>query len=259
MIHKGEKPFQCKICSKRFREKSNYNFHMKKHEIKLKKNEQVRVNKRHNFEKKDLIMDNNINNFYIFENKKMHKLSDISNSNSTNSNSNNSFEINNKLFEEEKNDNELIVKNKDILNNTNQKNNYSEEINLNNHFLFNKEEQYLINFGREDDLKNIDEQSIKYDLNNTNNKYIFKNIEYTPFSKTEEILNQEDVSISKTEEEKEKNEPNYENLSIANEDYDKFYISNDLNNKINLREFNNNFYQSYFPLNFESTFINQFN
>jgi hypothetical protein len=31
MIHKGEMPFQCKICQKKFREKSNLNYHIKKH------------------------------------------------------------------------------------------------------------------------------------------------------------------------------------------------------------------------------------
>ena len=31
MIHKGEKPFECNICNKKFRVKSNYNFHMKSH------------------------------------------------------------------------------------------------------------------------------------------------------------------------------------------------------------------------------------
>ena len=31
MIHKGEQPFECDICHKKFRIKSNYNFHMKSH------------------------------------------------------------------------------------------------------------------------------------------------------------------------------------------------------------------------------------
>ena len=58
MIHKGERPFQCNICQKKFREKSNYNFHIKKHFKKLNK----KLNKdngdkiKQNFGKDELIM-----------------------------------------------------------------------------------------------------------------------------------------------------------------------------------------------------------
>ena len=31
MIHKGQKPYECDICQKRFRVRSNLNFHIKKH------------------------------------------------------------------------------------------------------------------------------------------------------------------------------------------------------------------------------------
>ena len=76
MIHKGEKPFQCNVCLKKFREKSNFNFHMKKH---LSKTEKKEKNKNHhdydlnnkirkNFNENDLVMDKGINNFCINDN-----------------------------------------------------------------------------------------------------------------------------------------------------------------------------------------------
>ena len=54
MIHKGLKPFQCTICEQRFREKSNYNFHMKKHLLKLNKKikNEKEDNVKNNYEKK---------------------------------------------------------------------------------------------------------------------------------------------------------------------------------------------------------------
>ena len=57
MIHKGLKPFQCTICEQRFREKSNYNFHMKKHLLKLNKKikNEKEDNVKNNYEKNDLL------------------------------------------------------------------------------------------------------------------------------------------------------------------------------------------------------------
>ena len=59
MIHKGEKPYQCVICKLKFREKSNYNFHIKKHGNKSENNKR---NSSRNFDKNHLVIDDNINN-----------------------------------------------------------------------------------------------------------------------------------------------------------------------------------------------------
>ena len=123
MIHKGQKPYECDICQKRFREKSNYNFHMKKHMEKSKKIENekdgVNINKtKLCFNKNDLVMEKQINDFSIKDNKKIDKISTQNNSkeNSINNtiieNENNSvnlYHINHEIKSLEKNkDNDLI-------------------------------------------------------------------------------------------------------------------------------------------------------
>ena len=121
MIHKGQKPYECDICQKRFREKSNYNFHMKKHMEKSKKIENekdgVNINKtKLCFNKNDL--EKQINDFSIKDNKKIDKISTQNNSkeNSINNtiiesenNSVNLYHINHEIKSLEKNkDNDLI-------------------------------------------------------------------------------------------------------------------------------------------------------
>ena len=64
-------PFQCEICKKQFREKSNYNYHLKKHD-----NLSAIKNK-----------EKNKNDFCKYKFKRIHKSSD--NFNTTKSNSNN--------------------------------------------------------------------------------------------------------------------------------------------------------------------------
>lgn len=54
MIHKGIKPFQCNICQKKFREKSNYNFHLKNHIKKLGKGDKNEINKSNSFSKNEI-------------------------------------------------------------------------------------------------------------------------------------------------------------------------------------------------------------
>ena len=68
MIHKGERPFECSICKKKFREKSNFNYHMKKHTIKTEKNS--KKNRKTNgtellFNINDLVTEKNVNNCCI--------------------------------------------------------------------------------------------------------------------------------------------------------------------------------------------------
>ena len=86
MIHKGERPFECNFCKKKFREKSNYNYHMKKHISKDPKSLKKMLNKRI-FNKSDLVMEKSINNFYIKEIKKSEKSIDSSQNNRDDKNS----------------------------------------------------------------------------------------------------------------------------------------------------------------------------
>ena len=123
MIHKGQKPYECDICQKRFREKSNYNFHMKKHMEKSEKIENekdgININKtKLCFNENDLVMEKEINDFCIKDLKKIDKISTKNNSkeNSLNNtiieNENNSVNIYNLKHEnkrmDQNKDNDLI-------------------------------------------------------------------------------------------------------------------------------------------------------
>lgn len=235
MIHKGEKPYQCVICKLKFREKSNYNFHIKKHGNKSENNK--RKSSR-NFDKNHLVIDDNINNFCINKNKTL--LLEISN-NLTNSNSNNiSFE---KHSKEIKND----------IFNIKEADNNSSIVNLNDIYLNKYENKNLFNCqyfnGEDNDFKSFDEQSLECNLSLNNNKNQFLNSDINTINNNNIKLLGSD--ISSINEEKGINEYNFDDLSIVNVNYDNSYINNTLNQQMKLSVFDNNHDSYNFSLNSE--------
>ena len=151
MIHNNQVPFQCSICQKRFREKYNFNFHLKKHRPKFKKtynkiNNAKLYKIKNYYNKNDLIMVKNVNDLYISDNKKYNNLIDY-----------NLTKINNNLFI---NNNESVLKDKNSLN---------KELRNNSKIIF-KCNQYNIN----NCSNNLDEQYNYF--NNFNNPFI--NLDY---------------------------------------------------------------------------------
>ena len=228
MIHKGEKPFQCEICKKQFREKSNYNYHLKKHDNLLNKKKEK-----------------NSNDSYISKAKTIRKQSD--NFTTTKSNTNNSFE---KISEDEIFDNAKGQKNQSFC--------INQQCNINNNNinildLDNKKNQNTtksFDFGNKEDIKIFDEKHINCNINtNFNNNPFLK--DYSHCFQSKNLFNEE-FDISK---EKENYFNNIDDLSFSKEGYNNFSLDNDLNLELNSKEFNDNFFSSDIKFNFENTFL----
>ena len=122
-------------------------------------------------------------------------------------------------------------------------------------------EMYSLN----QDLNNIKNQNTtrSFDLNNKEDIKIFDNIncniktndnidpfllEYSHCFKGKNLLNEES-------EIKERYFDNINDLSISNEEYINFNSDNNINLKINSKEFNNNLYLNDIKFNFETSFL----
>ena len=172
MIHKGEKPHECKICQKKFREKSYYNLHMKKH---IQKNNKKNFKENKKLEQNDLVMDKRINDFYIKLIRKGDKPFDNNSSNSNN-------KENNYLMIENKND----FKNKEIILNSenyDEKNNLQVFNDLNNSislFKLNSQEEEK-NFINENEICNFTYQNENISFSNAyRDLYDFSNMNNEP-------------------------------------------------------------------------------
>ena len=259
MIHRGEKPFQCNICFKKFREKSNYNFHMKKHFLKINKKVKVNENKNenkinNNFRADELIIDKNINNVGLNKNIEFPK---TINNNLANNNLTNNSEHNNHNFD--------FNDNNDLMNKINESMRKFKNFNNTkfNNFNFDYQIDNQIN---KFDL-NIPQENIQKDeINQSSFKNLYLNNQNIIINNEHKIENQlnEDLIIPNIKGEKYKIENNYnnpdltENLYIINN-----YNQNDLFNENNSHfgdgvenKFSYNYFQQNFAssLNFENYF-----
>ena len=255
MIHKGERPFQCNICQKKFREKSNYNFHIKKHFKKLnqKLNKDNENKIRQNFGKDQLIMENNINNFGIYKNIKLQDSSDIKNI-SNNAKISNESEINNDLLEYNNTDNlmnKIIESMHKYINFNNQNNNSNyQPLNQFTKDCLNIQNDHLVK--EEENIFNIKNQILTNNHNDVNSNSNHSN-----------KLNEYSITSS-IKEENFKIENNYDNSNLNQNIYiNNGLYQNDLiipnNITIDNRVYNNynNYFQLNFPfqLNFENIFF----
>jgi hypothetical protein len=205
MIHKGEMPFQCTICQKRFRERSNLNFHIKKHKSnemikkKLFKNVKKYKNNKRNLNSKKKVINAKIVDNKIKENNNFGICTLINSNNDCDyvkNNSNNGKEETNKL------DNIIEMKLNIINNCIND--------NIKNFIDFN--ENNIINFDKNKDINKesfINTNEYKYDgkskiynkengLDDIDNFIINNNNELIEFSDIEISENQ--ISCSQKEE-----------------------------------------------------------
>ena len=241
MIHKGEKPFECIICTKKFREKANYNFHMKKHIIKNEENSnKIKISQfdlkndlNKVFNKNHFLIDKKINDFNIKVAKEEKKSFD---NNSTNNISKENT-INN-------NDN-IIIENKIYF--------PKKEINLNSE-IFNEMNNINININMIKFNNKLDKEKNFLDENEFDNNFIYQNQNFPLFNEQKDLYN---LYICR-EQNKCKN-LNYLNNSKY---YDDLYIDDIFNlkgimfqNNIVESEFKNKisdeYYYQDFPLNFK--------
>ena len=174
MIHNNIIPFQCSICKKRFREKANCNYHMKKHFPQFKKickkissGKERNTNINQNNSKNDLVLEKKINEICMNENENDNykKVMDC-NFNDIN---NNKFTKNNNLKENKNMDNmlgnnqKILFKCKyyDLTNLSNDINEKINLINLNNPFM---NIDFDLNFN--DDNSSLNSEKVSYSEEN---------------------------------------------------------------------------------------------
>jgi len=207
MIHKGEMPFQCSICQKRFRERSNLNYHIKKHKSneitkkKLFKNIKKHKNNKRNLNSKKKMINKKKANTKIKDNNNF-GICTLINSNNDYDNINHYFnnrkEENNKL---EHFDNIIEMKSNNINNFTND--DFKNEIDF--------KENHIINLDKNKDINKesfINTNEYEYDGKsniynkendiNDNDNFIINNNELIEFSDIDNYENQ--ISFNQNEE-----------------------------------------------------------
>jgi hypothetical protein len=188
MIHKGEMPFQCNICQKRFRVRSNLNFHIKKHKnneiikkkmfknIKKYKNNKKNVNSR-----KKMIIEKKAN-YEIKDNTNFCICTSINSNNNCDYNNNYLNNINKENNILEHLDNNIEMK---LINDDNCINN-----DFNNYIDF--KENHLINFINTNEFEFERKSNISNKEDNIyyNDNYIINNNELSVFSDIDKYENQ---------------------------------------------------------------------
>jgi hypothetical protein len=183
MIHKGEMPFQCNICQKRFRVRSNLNFHIKKHKnneiikkkmfknIKKYKNNKKNVNSR-----KKMIIEKKANNtnFCIC----------------TSINSNNNCDYNNNYLNNINKENDIL----EHLDNNIEMKLINDDNCINNDFnnYIDFKENHLINFINTNEFEFERKSNISNKEDNIyyNDNYLINNNELSEFSDIDKYENQ---------------------------------------------------------------------
>jgi hypothetical protein len=256
MIHNNIIPFQCSICKKRFREKANCNYHMKKHIPQFKKickkistGKETNTKISQNSSKNDLVFETKSNEICTNENDNCKKVMDC-NFNDINNN-NNKFTNNNNLKENKNMDNilgnnqKVLFKCKyyDLSNLSNDINEKINLINLNNPFMnidfdlnFNddssslnsEKDSYLDqnNFSLNNEICEKDKNEKDFYSNIFPNNILFNNNSHQKANENNFLFNEPKrfYDCYNFEDNKDNNDTNY----ILNND-DEFHINNIFN------------------------------